>query len=50
MARPDDHAQTPRGTGRVALMRERLFLLDTTLRDGAQTTGIGRSIQPWEAR
>ena len=34
-----------RGDGSVVMSRERLYLFDTTLRDGAQTTGVDFSLE-----
>src|SRR6202046_3658017 len=40
MARQYHHAEDARSVGRTEMTRERLYLFDTTLRDGAQTNGV----------
>src|SRR5215475_3397084 len=48
MARQHHDAEGDRGqprVGRVAMSKERLYLFDTTLRDGAQTNGVDFTLQ-----
>jgi 2-isopropylmalate synthase len=44
MARQYDNEETALVHGKIRMSRERLYLFDTTLRDGAQTTGVDFSL------